>query len=1350
MTPDLPLSAAQLGIWYALKAGASLSGYNIAEYIRIAGPIDPDLFQAALRRVVGETEALCVQFVETDDIPRQQIVAPPDGQVSYTDVSAESDPIAAAEALIRDDLTQPVDLCCGPFFAFRLFKAGPADFLWYLRVHHLAMDTYGGSLIAQRVAEVYTALVNGTTPESKRFGSLAAVVEADAAYRVSPQFNSDRQYWLDLMADCPEPRTLSMRSAPAQSQFLQLNTDVPLATVRQLQEFARRIELTYPQVATLSAALLVHRLTEAEDIVLGQIMTGRIGPGSRGTPAMMTNVVPLRLHIEPMMRVADLASAVRRQTRAAIRHQRYNIADLRRDLRRIDRPIIRESISIRPFDYASGFAGASGRTWPVPSGPADDLNIHVVYDQSEHGTWRIQLDANPTLYDAASLEQLKDRFLRLLAALNDPDAEVGRLDILPPAEARQILVDWNQTQAAYPRDRQVQDLFEDQARQTPDRIAVVFEQQQLTYRELNEQADRIAQHLTGLGVGPDQVVALCVERSLAMIVGLLGILKAGGAYLPLDPSYPHDRLAFILDDASPRVLLTQQSLQDRLQSGNASVLYLDALPKQPTSSVNLTKQRPGNAGDLAYVLYTSGSTGRPKGVQVPHRALVNFLSGMQHEPGITAQDRLLAVTSLSFDIAGLELFLPLIVGAQVTIAAADVAADGFRLGSLMQQSGATIMQATPATWRLLLEAGWQGSQRLKILCGGEAWPAELASELLPRCASLWNMYGPTETTVWSSVAQIESGQPVLLGLPIANTTFYVLDRFGQPLPTGVAGELYIGGDGVARGYLNRPELTDEKFIADPFSSAAAARMYRTGDRVRYLPDGRLEFLGRLDDQVKIRGYRIELGEIEAVLRQHPAVADAVVVAQTEVDGEKRLIAYMTASDGEPLKVAAIREMLRGKLAPYMMPAALVPLESFPLTPNGKVDRNALKLPDDQLRLDGGESFVAPRTALEQQIAGFWCECLRLDRVGIHDNFFDLGGDSLAMIRLSLQLEQSTGRNFPLTGIFDSPTVAGMAAILGRQTPVSGDSPVVSLRPGSGAQPIFLVHPMSGSTMQLMPIAKAFPGRQQIYGLQAKGFDGRNTPYDRIDAMVDYYIDAITEVQPHGPYFIAGFCFGGLVAVELARRLMERGETIGLLAFLDTFPHPRHWPVHLRLDYFVTRRIRETLAALSELKGRDVAAYVSSRVRLLLRKAAARITGNQTFLTAPNYLPEAIKVVFDGGIAALNAYSPRYYPGKVNFLMCGYHAYPAQGPRSIWGKLFEQFEAHAVPPELAKVASIHAGYVGSWLCDRVQEVLEDATSQAALDAGPPRSHIAPPCLENHMAEGVGAHRPALNIGSNDRD
>jgi surfactin family lipopeptide synthetase A len=879
----------------------------------------------------------------------------------------------------------------------------------------------------------------------------------------------------------------------------------------------------------------------------------------------------------------------------------------------------------------------------------------------------------------------------------------GRLDILPPEERQLILEGWNRTGADYPRKCRVHELFEAQAQRTPNRVAASFGGRRLTYRELGEKANLLAIHLSELGVGTDDRVALHLERSLDMLVALLGILKAGASYVPLDPNYPRESLEFVLEDSRPRVLLTQQRLRNRLQPGSATVLLIDALPPVPPEPA----PSPG-LGDIAYVIYTSGSTGKPKGVQVPHQAIVNFLSAMQREPGITSDDKLLAVTSLSFDIAALELFLPLVTGAHVVIAAADVTNDGRRLAALLKSSGATIMQATPSTWRMLGAAGWEGNAGLKILCGGEAWPLKLANALLSRCSSLWN-YGPTETTIWSAAARIMVGQPVLIGPPIANTTFYVLDPGSQVVPLGVPGELYIGGDGVTRGYLNRPELTSERFIPDPFSERIGARLYRTGDLVRQLSNGRFEFLGRLDFQVKVRGFRIELGEIEAILRTHPSVQDATVIALDGEEGGKRLVAFVTPNGVADLPVGGLREFLRLKAPPHMTPAAIVALEAFPLTPNGKVDRKALALRHDRAQPTSDSAFVAPRTPLEELVAGLWCDCLEIKEVGLHDNFFELGGDSLSVVHLSLEIERATGVSLPMSFIFVSPTVFEIAKALDVPQPAGSYTPVVLLRPGGGAPPVFMLPGMFGSSSDVMPIVSDFPGRMPIYGLEARGLNGIDPPFDSVEEMAESYIDAITGLQPRGPYFLVGKCFGGLVAMEMARRLSERGEDIGLLALLDAFPHPRLWPLHLRIAYFGHSTAENLTKALRRLPIRSVPGYLAGRIVRAPRNFARFVGKGGAFGEPPEKFPASAKAVFHAAAEAQVRYKPRHYPGKVDFLMCGLHMYAPKAHSAIWRKWIGDYEEEALPKEYIWPEGKVGEYTASWFFDRIQRGLSRSPS-----------------------------------------
>jgi amino acid adenylation domain-containing protein/thioester reductase-like protein len=584
-------------------------------------------------------------------------------------------------------------------------------------------------------------------------------------------------------------------------------------------------------------------------------------------------------------------------------------------------------------------------------------------------------------------------------------------------------------------------LLENQALKNPEAVAITFQDQQLTYQELNQKSNQVAHYLVTLGVKPETFVGVCVERSLEMMIILLGVLKAGGAYVPLDPSYPSDRIAFMIEDSALPILITEQAQLANLPQHSAHVVVMESdweeierhSLEQVISSVT--------TDNLAYTIYTSGSTGKPKGVQVMHRSAVNLYKSMSQSPGLTAQDTLVAISSICFDMSVLELFLPLSVGARIALLSREVAADGVRLAQEMTAAGVTMMQATPATWRLLLATGWQGNSQLKILCGGEAMSVSLAEQLLSRCDSLWNMYGPTETTVWSTLYQIKSSNDaVFVGHPIANTQIYLIDqkcrRKGDVLKqivVGQSGEIYIGGDGLARGYLNRLEMTEDRFVPDPFSNIPSARLYKTGDLARMLPDGNMQFIGRADNQVKIRGYRVELGDIEAAINKHPEVKEAVVITREDNMGEKRLVAYVIFSNSLDL-LSALRVYLKEQLPEYMVPASFVVMDSFPLTPNGKVDRRALPAPSSD-RPDLDEEFVPPSNPIEEQLAKIWSQGLEISLIGINDNFFDLGGHSLLVAQMMTQVSETFQVVLPLSCLFKSPTIAGLArSILGAQQP----------------------------------------------------------------------------------------------------------------------------------------------------------------------------------------------------------------------------------------------------------------------------------------------------------------------------
>jgi amino acid adenylation domain-containing protein len=737
---------------------------------------------------------------------------------------------------------------------------------------------------------------------------------------------------------------------------------------------------------------------------------------------MFINTLPLRVQLDGMS-VAELLAQTQAQLVELLQYEHASLAQAQRySGMRGGMPLFSAVLNYRhnaaPSNEADG-----GQISVLGGYERTNYPFTVAVDDDGEGLGiTAQLDRRVS---AQRVVEYMEQALAELARSVEQEGMGLALDvtIMPEQERRQQLEEFNATVAPYPADVLLQELIEAQVARTPQAVAVQCGAELLTYAELNARANQLAHYLRERGVGPDCMVALCVERGVSMLVATLGILKAGGAYLPLDPSYPPERLAFMLQDSAASVAVTQADFSHLSRA--AVTVELDThwpeIARYPQT--NPTRSAVGLQGHhLAYVIYTSGSTGQPKGVLVEHGNLANFLQSMQREPGLSASDRLLAVTTLSFDIAGLELYLPLICGAQVVVASRAATADAAQLLQLIQQHDITVLQATPATYRLLLNAGWLGTAQLTALCGGEALPGELARKLKPRVKQLWNMYGPTETTIWSSSHAVDVEDAVVpIGKPIANTQIYVLDPRRQPVPVGVSGELFIAGAGVARGYWNRPELNAERFTTNPFSDQPGARLYKTGDTGRYRPDGTLEYLGRNDTQVKVRGFRIELGEVEAQLAKHAAIDQVVVVALPDSSGELRLVGYVTpagAPDNE-----ALRTFLKTRLPDYMVPGAYVRLDNMPLTANGKVDRKALPAPNLAGVL---ASYTKPHTELEQELCEIWRGVLDVERVGVNDNFFDLGGHSLLAVQLLTQLQERLSVSLPMRALFESPTVADLA------------------------------------------------------------------------------------------------------------------------------------------------------------------------------------------------------------------------------------------------------------------------------------------------------------------------------------
>jgi amino acid adenylation domain-containing protein len=795
-----------------------------------------------------------------------------------------------------------------------------------------------------------------------------------------------------------------------------------------------------------------------------------------------------------------------------------------------------------------------------------------------------------------------------------------------------------------------------QAAETPERVAVADEHGRLTYGELADASSRLARHLRKLGAGDETLVGVCLERSTDLLVALLAIHQTGAAYVPVDPGYPAERQAYVLGDAAAPLVVTQSSLVERLPQTGARLVLLDGdraeIEREPAEPLGL----PASPEQLAYVIYTSGSTGKPKGVEIPHRALVNFLWTMRERPALGPDDVLVAVTTLSFDIAGLELYLPLVTGARVVVASSETASDPRRLSALLDSSGATVLQATPTTWRMLLDIGWRGRPGLKALCGGEALPAELAARLVECGLELWNMYGPTETTIWSTVARIESADQLpTIGTPIANTTVHVLDEGLAAVPAGAEGELCIGGDGLARGYRGRPDLTEERFVV-----MDGERIYRTGDLVRFSPDGAIEYLGRIDDQVKVRGFRVELGEIETTLARHPGVARAVAVAQQDEALGARLVAYVVPT-GVPVTSAGLRRFVAQSLPDYMVPSVIVAVETLPLTPNGKIDRKALPPPPRE-RSDE-QPYVEPRNDLERQLVAIWEDVLDLRPIGVHDDFFDLGATSIVAASLFARIQHDLGRGLPLGAIFRAPTVEALAGLIAEGGDAPGWTSLVAIQPHGSRLPFFCVHGGAGTILHLQQLARRLGDDQPFYGLQSRGLYGGAAPLRTVAAMADHYLAEIRTVQPQGPYRLGGYCFGSLVAYEMAQRLVAGGEEVSVLA---TFNGPSaDWirrygwygnqpgrrtgpPMRLSPPRRVVRRTKRRLVGLwvrlQLALGRDVPERIRERYFLWLHMYAEKV------------------------------YFPEPYAGRLlSFFGAGLYDDPALG----WGDLTE-VAPHPVP------------------------------------------------------------------------
>ncbi|HYO64056.1 MAG TPA: amino acid adenylation domain-containing protein, partial [Pyrinomonadaceae bacterium] len=1042
-----PLSHGQKALWFLHEMAPESAAYNIVGAVRILSELDVAALRRAFQTLVNRHAALRTTFHVVDGQPVQRVHD--DAALAFEEQDATLDDETTLRARLVESGERPFDLEHGPVLRVCLFRRPGGEHVLLLAVHHIVADFWSLAVLTHELGALYEGERKGTpaklAPLALQYADVARWQEEALQ---SAEGEQHWAYWreqlavepaaLNLPTDRPRPPVQTYRGAS-----LPFALDAELTT--RLKALSQEHGATLYMTLLAAFQTLLARYTQQTDIAVGSPTANRRWAEAAGLVGYFVNPVVMRGDLSGDPTFEGFLGRVRQTVLDAFKHQDFPFPLLVERLhpsREASRSplfqvqFILQKGHVRGEESVSAFAaGAAGACVTLGALTLEPLPLEQRVAQFDltltaaevEGRLAASFQYNTDLFDASTVARMAGHFETLLRAVAErPSERVSKLPLLTGGERGQLLHDLNATAADYDTPECLHQLVEAQAARTPGAVALSFEGQEITYAELEARANRLARHLRRLGVGPEVMVGVCVEHRVEMVVALLGVLKAGGAYVPIDPAYPRDRVAYVLEDSNTPVLLTQSSLADSLRGSGARLVCLDGdwheIERESAEAVE-----PGVCGDnLAYAIYTSGSTGRPKGVQISHRAIINFIAAMQELFNLSERDVLLSITYPSFDIAMLELFLPLWVGARVELVSREVAVDPVALRRRLEESRANFLQATPSTWRMLVEADWEGDPRLTMLCGGEAMTRELAAQLLGRGGQLWNVYGPTETTVWSLTRKVApEHERITIGQPIGNTRAYVLDGRMELVPVGAAGELYIGGDGLSRGYLRRAGLTAERFVADPFSAEPGARLYRTGDLVRRLADGQLEYLGRLDHQVKIRGFRIELGEIEAVLAEHPSVGGVVVLAKEDGRGQKRLVACVLASESASPSSAELRAHLKDRLPDYMVPSSFVVLAEMPLTPNGKADRAALSKLDDAAGVPEGD-YVAPRTVTEELLAGVWAETLGVGRVGAHDNFFDLGGHSLLATQVVSRVRENFKIELALREVFEYPTVAALA------------------------------------------------------------------------------------------------------------------------------------------------------------------------------------------------------------------------------------------------------------------------------------------------------------------------------------
>ena len=1280
LATPVALTEAQAGLWFAQRLAPDNPSFNTAHAVWIDGPLDVAAFVAAADQAAGEAEAFALRFAEgADGQPLQWHDPAHVPLLSVRDVSAEADAAAAARSLMHADRMSPVDPTRDRISQQVLLELGGQRWVWYLRVHHLAADGYGMALFTDRVCALYAGRMGEPLP------GRAGVLADDAAYRADPRRALAGQWWREHMQGAPAGVGLAGTLA-ASDDALRWVQPLDAAFREQLLQASVRWLQPWPDVLAALSAEYLRRMSAADEVVLGVPYMGRLGNASARVPAMVMNVLPLRVAAGEGS-VEAFTRGLGRQLRQGRKHGRYRGEQLRRDLglvgaqQRLHGPLV----NVQPFYKALTLAGVQATLEVLCTGPVDDLTLGFRGDGQS--LLDLEIEANPALYSREDVEAHAARLLHFVSAALQAD-DIAAVPLATPEEAQQVLQEFNATAHALPETTLVE-LLQQGMDRDPHAPALVFGDAALDYATLEARSFALAAQLRAMDVGPGSVVAVALPRSLELVIALVAVLRAGAAYLPLDLAHPDERLARILASAQPVCVLA--AAEDSARMAGVPMLA----PEQWTALSFAAPWADPAPSDAAYVIYTSGSTGEPKGVVIEHRAIVNRLLWMREHYGIRADDRVLQKTPATFDVSVWEFFLPLLCGATLMVAGPDAHRDPTELARLIRGHGITTAHFVPSMLDAFLAApASAGLQLRRVFTSGEALDASLRDRFHGRVqAELHNLYGPTEAAVdvsyWPASAQDRS-RPVPIGFPVWNTRLYVLDARMQPVPIGVAGDLYLGGVQLARGYLGRDDLTTERFLADPF--LPGERIYRTGDVARWRRDGAVEYLGRSDHQVKLRGLRIELGEIEAALRELPGMERVEVLLRQDAPGDARLVAYVPTALADAVM---LRSHLATRVPDYMVPSAFVGVDHWPVTANGKLDRNALPKPP-QLEVAG----LAPRTPLEQELALLFAQALgREAPVAVDADFFSLGGDSLSAVHLLLAIEQRWRCDLGLGALFAQPTVAALAVRIA-EPPALADhalGPVIALAAtdAAGPTPLFVLHPAGGIAWNYRTLARALQPARPVYGLQSPALDARLPLPSSIEAMANDYVQRVVALQPKGPVHLLGWSVGGILAQAMAVRLHEIGREVGELVLLDAYPS-ECWRAEPEPDAIAALR------ALLAIAGHDPDAHpeLDSRERILafLRR------GGSALGSLPDVVLDGVVRAVTGTNRLIREHIHQPFDGTLVHVRAGrdHHARP-QLQSALW-------RTHARKVQALELPFLHAELTGRdavaklapWLSARLRQ------------------------------------------------